>query len=318
MKNLFLIVIGFTSIILQSKAQNSFTDSRDGNVYNYVTIGTQIWMAENLKYLPDVVGPNTFSNTIPYYYVYGYNGTDVVEAKASANYSTYGVLYNWSAAMSGAASSDLNPSGVQGICPDGWHLPSDFEWLYLAFYLVGDSVAGGKLKEAGTLHWDSPNTNATNETGFTALPGGFCDNVGSFYDIRRNSIWWSSTEFNSTRAIYRNILYSYADLFKYNVNKDRGHSVRCVKNGNNSIDNIDNKTEIFVYPNPANEFITIYTPFFKDAQLSIFDMNGNSLYSTYLNDSSNELNISFLKNGIYLIRINDNNQWVQTKFVVSK
>ncbi len=102
-------------------------DSRDSQIYQYITIGAQVWMTENLAYLPSVFAPATGSNSTAYYYVYGYNGTDVAAAKATSNYTTYGVLYNWPAAMNGSASSTSNPSGVQGICPSGWHLPSDAE-----------------------------------------------------------------------------------------------------------------------------------------------------------------------------------------------
>src|SRR5690554_404167 len=146
---------------------STIKDARDNQTYRIVTIGSQTWMAENLKYLPSVVGPWTGSQTTPHYYVYGYNGTDVNVAKATDNYATYGVLYNWTAAMDGEASSTTNPSGVQGVCPAGWHLPSDAEWTELTDYLTSD--AGGKLKETGTTHWNSPNSRATNETGFTAL-----------------------------------------------------------------------------------------------------------------------------------------------------
>ena len=106
---------------------STIKDARDNQTYRIVTIGSQTWMAENLKYLPSVVGPGPGSKKTPHYYVYGYNGTNVTDAKATANYNTYGVLYNWPAAMNGAASSTTNPSGVQGVCPDGWHLPSDAE-----------------------------------------------------------------------------------------------------------------------------------------------------------------------------------------------
>ncbi|MDA3853143.1 MAG: FISUMP domain-containing protein, partial [Bacteroidales bacterium] len=110
----------------------TFTDSRDNNTYNWVTIGEQVWMAENLAYLPRVHSNALFANADSACYgVYGYDGTDVTAAKDSANYSTYGVLYNWYAAMAGASSSDASPSGVQGVCPTGWHLPSDDEWTIL-------------------------------------------------------------------------------------------------------------------------------------------------------------------------------------------
>src|SRR5574344_601553 len=173
---------------------STIKDARDNQTYRIVTIGSQTWMAENLKYLPSVVGPRTGSKTTPHYYVYGYNGTNVTDAKATANYNTYGVLYNWPAAMNGAASSTTNPSGIQGVCPAGWHLPSDAEWTELTDYLGGASVAGGKLKETGTTHWNSPNTGATNETGFTALPGGCRNSDGAFYSVGDLGYWWCATE----------------------------------------------------------------------------------------------------------------------------
>ena len=204
-----------------------FTDSRDGNQYQTVQIGSQCWMAENLKYLPNVVGPGTGSNDDPYYYVYGYDGTDVNTAKATANYTTYGVLYNWPAAMNGATSSDLNPSGVQGVCPTGWHLPSDAEWTVLTNYL-GDN-AGGKLKEAGFAHWAAPNEGATNETGFTALPGGGRYYDGTFYNIGNYGGWWSSTESGIDDAITRLMGYDDGGVSSDYNYKEVGFSVRCLR-----------------------------------------------------------------------------------------
>ena len=208
---------------------NGFTDPRDNNHYNVVKIGNQIWMAENLKYLPSVVGPGTGSQTTPHYYVYGYNGTSVTDAKATANYNTYGVLYNWPAAMNGAASSTTNPSGVQGVCPDGWHLPSDAEWTELTDYLGGTSVAGGKLKETGTTHWNSPNTGATNETGFTALPGGLRGDDGAFYDIGSYGYWWSATEDIANNAWYRFMSFNFSNVYRIGDPKELGFSVRCLR-----------------------------------------------------------------------------------------
>ena len=208
---------------------NGFTDPRDNNHYNVVKIGNQIWMAENLKYLPSVVGPGTGSQTTPHYYVYGYNGTNVTDAKATANYNIYGVLYNWPAAMNGAASSTTNPSGVQGVCPDGWHLPSDAEWTELTDYLGGTSDAGGKLKETGTTHWNSPNTSATNETGFTALPGGNRYYDGSFDGIGSNGYWWSATEGDAADAWYRFMIFINSNVYRDYYFKELGFSVRCVR-----------------------------------------------------------------------------------------
>ena len=209
----------------------AFTDPRDGNVYKIITIGDQVWMAENLAYLPSVnmVADGSVDAAGSYYYVYGYDGTNVADAKATDNYATYGVLYNWTAAMDGEASSTTNPSGIQGVCPAGWHLPSDAEWTELTDYLGGTSVAGGKLKETGTTHWASPNTGATNETGFTALPGGYRYFSGSFLDFGYSGYWWSATEYDASDAWDRAMLYNYGDVGSYYDNKEVGFSVRCVR-----------------------------------------------------------------------------------------
>lgn len=209
-------------------ARDTFTDTRDSTIYSCVTIGNQVWMAENLKYLPSVTGPVTASNSEPYYYVYGYNGTDVTEAKATENYHIYGVLYNWPAAMAGATGSNKNPSGVQGICPTGWHMPSDEEWSELRNYL-GDDDAGGKLKETGTTHWNDPNEGATNETGFTALPGGVRSSYGAFYEIGSNGVWWTTTESLVNEAYVWTILYFSSTLGCYNTYMELGCSIRCVR-----------------------------------------------------------------------------------------
>ena len=215
----------------EGSSGGTFTDTRDGKVYQTVVIGTQEWMAENLAYLPSVVSPGTGSNTTSYYYVYGYDGASVSAAKSTANYTTYGVLYNWPAAMNSSASSSANPSGVQGVCPTGWHLPSDAEWTELTDYLGGVSVAGGKLKETGTTHWASPNTGATNETGFTALPGGRRLVDGTFFFIGSYGFWWSAIEYDSDDAWYRYMLYNYSNVGRssYNYGKEVGFSVRCVR-----------------------------------------------------------------------------------------
>jgi uncharacterized protein (TIGR02145 family) len=204
----------------------------DSNHYPVVKIGTQTWMAENLAYLPSVNPPTSGSFISPYYYVYGYNGTNVADAKASSNYTTHGVLYNWLAAMNSTSSSTSNPSGVQGVCPTGWHLPSDAEWTELTDYLGGTSVAGDKLKETGTTHWYSPNIGATNETGFTSLPGGYRYDEGAFNDIGLSGFWWSATEYGTNCACLRHMYYGYSSVYRYGYDyswEQDGLSVRCVR-----------------------------------------------------------------------------------------
>src|SRR5690554_3461161 len=216
---------------IEETTSETFIDSRDGNEYNWVQIGDQVWMAENLAYLPSVnmVADGSEDAAGSYYYVYDYDGTNVAEAKATDNYATYGVLYNWTAAMDGEASSTTNPSGIQGVCPAGWHLPSDAEWTELTDYLGGESVAGGKLKETGTTHWASPNTGATNETGFTALPGGGRYYGGTFDYVGIYGYWWSATEYYASGAWLRGMYYHYSNVGRVDYVEEVGFSVRCLR-----------------------------------------------------------------------------------------
>jgi uncharacterized protein (TIGR02145 family) len=220
----------FTTENESDPVKGTFTDHRDGNEYNWVKIGEQIWMSENLAWLPEVNGCGDGSLAEPRYYVYGNSSTDVDESKLLDNYQTYGVLYNWPAAMQGKSSSQTVPSEIQGACPCGWHLPSNDEWNILSDYLGGNSVAGGKMKETGTLHWDTPNAGATNESGFTALPGGYhyynytCG-YASFYGG-----WWSTTEQNETNVLWRHLHAWKVELFPYSQIKGLGLSIRCIKN----------------------------------------------------------------------------------------
>ena len=221
----------------------SLIDQRDGHEYSTVQIGSQCWMDENLAYLPSVNPSNVGSTTTPHFYVYGYQGTNVAAAKATSNYQIYGVLYNWPAVMDGASSSNSVPSGVQGICPAGWHLPSDEEWKILegevdSFYGYPDpewndlqyrgTDAGGNLKETGTTHWIAPNTGATNSSLFTALPGGYRRHNGIFAYLEYNAYFWSSTLYGSY-GCYRNLRGDHANIGRLNFYKSYGYSVRCIK-----------------------------------------------------------------------------------------
>src|SRR5690554_4857483 len=194
----------------------SITDI-DGNTYKTVTIGTQTWMAENLKvtkYNDGIAIPNVTDNTAWRELA---TGALCDYANTPSNSETYGKLYNWHAVNTGK------------LCPTGWHVPSDAEWTVLTDYLGGESVAGGKLKETGTTHWASPNTGATNETGFTALPGGYRYFNGTFYNVGNYGTWWSATEFNAAGAWFRNVGYDYSDVLRYSNDKEVGFSVRCLR-----------------------------------------------------------------------------------------
>jgi len=205
----------------------------DGNIYNIVTIGSQAWMAENLKTthysdgtaLVDGTDAGSIAGnyTTRYWFVYD---------DSLYNKATYGLLYTWAAVMNGSTSSNSNPSGVHGVCPTGWHVPSDAEWTTFTNYLGGEGVAGGKLKETGTSHWLPPNTGATNESGFTALPGGYRYDGGTFDVIGDGGYWWSSTEDGTDYAWDRGVYYDYGYVGRGYDGEGYGFSVRCVRDSN--------------------------------------------------------------------------------------
>jgi uncharacterized protein (TIGR02145 family) len=212
--------------ISKGNYSGSFVDERDNETYRWVTIGNQIWMAENLRYLPSVVGPEIGSEVIPYYYVLHYEGTAVWQAYQSLKYERYGVLYNWPAAINGSSSSVFNPSNVQGVCPADWHLPSDAEWTQLIDYLGGEDIAGKKLKINNISYW-YPMSQA-DEYGFSALPGGSRSSAGEFYDVY-SGYWWSATEGSINGAWSRSVVYDGHEVTRPHASKEMGFSVRCVK-----------------------------------------------------------------------------------------
>ena len=195
---------------------DSITDI-DGNTYKTVTIGTQTWMAENLKvtkYNDGIAIRNITNDLVWREYP---TGALCDYDNNPSNSETYGKLYNWHAVNTGK------------LCPTGWHVPSDAEWKELTDYLGGTTGAGGKLKETGTTHWASPNTGATNETGFTALPGGGRNIYGAFGNIGYYGEWWSATEYDAATARYRSMISVNSGVSSsYNV-KEVGFSVRCVR-----------------------------------------------------------------------------------------
>jgi len=188
----------------------------NGNDYKVVKIGTQLWMAENLKttrYNDGIDIPRDAAWQKDTTGAYAWFNNEEVSFKP-----LYGALYNWFVVNTGK------------ICPSGWHLPSDAEWTQLTDYLGGIDNAGGKLKESGTAHWDSPNTGATNETGFTALPSGCRYWDGTFSNNRACSYFWSATKSNSTEALYRGLYMDTDNIFRGQILKQTGFSVRCLKN----------------------------------------------------------------------------------------
>jgi uncharacterized protein (TIGR02145 family) len=211
----YIIIVAFLPF-----AANSQVKDIDGNVYKIMKIGAQTWMVENLKttrYNDGTAIPNVTSKAIWDGLTKGaycdYNNTP-------ANSHTYGRLYNWYVGAS------TNPKNV---CPTGWHVPTDVKWTILITYLGGGRVAGARLKEKGTIHWAGPNTGATNEVGFSALPGGYRYGNGVFTSIGSDGTWWSSTEYNAKYAWDRHMHCSYSSVGRWGINKSSGFSIRCLK-----------------------------------------------------------------------------------------
>ena len=199
----------------------------DGNEYSIVTIGGQEWMSENLKTtkyndgtsIPRVTVDDDWKDLTTGARSEFDNDTNKSGYFDSTKYSdTYGYFYNWYAVETG------------NLAPDGWHVPTDDECTALTDYLGGTSVAGGKMKEVGTDHWSSPNTGATDESGFTGLPGGSRNGYhGGFGNLIYQGFFWSSTEYSSDNAWYRKMRYDDSEVSRGNLEKDYGFSVRCVR-----------------------------------------------------------------------------------------
>jgi uncharacterized protein (TIGR02145 family) len=210
-------VINVTFSTSNSCGSNTTVTDIDGNVYQTVSIGTQCWMKENLKVSKYRNGdpiPTNLSNTA---WQTATTGAYAIYNNDAGNNTTYGKLYNWYAV-----------ADTRNLCPVGWHVPSDGEWTTLENYLGGRPVAGGKLKSTSTL-WTTPNTGATNESGFSGLPGGNRNGNGTFNGVGGNGNWWSSTESSTTFARFRHLNYYIGNSNLSSYYKLDGFSVRCLR-----------------------------------------------------------------------------------------
>jgi len=248
MKKLITLILGIAFVFGCTSNNNSNTDNGpstnsysqganitdiDGNSYPTIVTNcsNQVWMQKNLnvsKYadgtpIPQVTSPAAWANLTTGAWCY-YNND-------AANSATYGKLYNgYAAAGIYDAASLANLTLRKKLAPMGWHLPTNDEWTTLTTCLGGEPVAGGKMKETGTAHWQSPNQDATNSSGFTGLPGGFRSNNGPFTNIGSNGFWWSSAETNAPYPLFLYLYYYSGNTTGgTNINKALGFSVRCIK-----------------------------------------------------------------------------------------
>ena len=297
---MFLAVnIIFTTVQLHAQ---TVTDT-DGNIYNTVTIGSQVWMKENLKVTHYQTGELLPNITDTAAWRLSETGGRCYFDNDSASYNaTYGALYNWYAV-----------SDKRFIAPVGWHIPTESDWNKLEKYLdyTVDTTAtewlgtdiGGKLKEAGYVHWNTPNIGATNSSGFTALPAGGRSKDGIYGGIFQLGDWWAINTFDSTTAWKRYLYYYTQQIERSMWYKTCGWSVRCIRNqaaGENHWDQINDL--IHISPNPAADHLYINIGDQQDVEMKIYNMTGEMLLQKYLTHADDEIDISCLSKGLYLLR----------------
>jgi uncharacterized protein (TIGR02145 family) len=205
------------AIFNPDKTYGTLTD-QDGNIYKTITIGTQTWMAENLRTttyrngeaIPRINGNSEWAGLSTGAFC-NFNNTENIDTIA-----TFGRLYNW-----------YIIADVRQLAPNGWHIPTDEEWTTLITFLGGEFVAGGKMKEKEAPHWSEPDPNATNESGFTALPAGMREVSTSLYSYNCN--FWSSTQADNASSWDRYLNVGEDGCLRYNPNKSYGFSIRCLK-----------------------------------------------------------------------------------------
>jgi uncharacterized protein (TIGR02145 family) len=207
----------FTGCKKEEKKPDNIVTDIVGNDYLTVMIGSQVWMAENLrttKYNNSEIIPNVINNTL---WSNLSDGAYCTYENSEKYVKPYGRLYNW-----------YSVNDVRNLCPAGWHVPTDADWAELITFLGGDNIAGGKLKETGETHW-SGNISTNNENGFSGLPGGFRDGNGFFGNIGEVGFWWSSTEQDSISAGYKSMASWSESIYSGTYHKKYGSSIRCIK-----------------------------------------------------------------------------------------
>lgn len=221
---LLVVSLGFVSsckndvVSKKLEIEHGTVVDAEGNNYKTVTIGSQTWMAENLKVVKYNNGALISTNTSDTLDISAANAPKYQWAYGNdeANVATYGRLYTW-----------FVVTDSRGICPTGWHVSTDADWKKLTEYIGGNDEAESKLKEEGSAHWSSPN-DATNEAFFTALPGGYRSAL-TFKDMKDFGYWWSTTEYNDLSSYDRVMYFGNSTVFRYTNYKYYGFSVRCVK-----------------------------------------------------------------------------------------
>lgn len=301
MRNFTTLLFCFTFLFSFEPLFSQTVTDIDGNVYNTVVIGTQEWTVENLITtktndgipIPLVTDNTNWVNlTTPGYCLY---------ENLTTNADVYGYLYNWFAV------------NTHKLCPTGWAVPTDAEWNVLIDFLGGTNEAGNKLKEAGTVHW-AMNPGATNESGFTGLPGGQRGAYGVYDLLRGCGTFWSASEVNENFAgIYNLTLYGGLVQYISEV-KGAGKSVRCLKGGVSGINNSqDQSIRFMMYPNPSESHVKIQYESSHEVTIQIFDAVGKKIIEKQFLGTTD---IEILHKGIYFVQLIDDSKIKIEKLII--
>ena len=306
MKKLLTIFFFLTSLISWEQTVSDI----DGNIYNTVTIGTQTWTKENLK-------TTKYSNGVPIQYVAVDTiwGGLTIPAFCTYNNDTayrqeYGNLYNFYAILDS-----------RNVCPTGWHVPSNIEWNLLIAYLGGESIAGGKMKETGFTHWQTPNTGADNSSGLTVIPAGYRYsnngfNHGGFHGLNGNGAIWTSTSSSDSTSIAKYFYPGSASVGLLDIMNSYGISIRCVSDASADINENEKLNGINVFPNPTNYLLTIPI----DGQKNIFITNMQGQIIKTIKTESQAISLADLPTGNYIVSVfsNSNKLLMTNQIIITK
>ncbi len=302
---LSVLMAGFIAMVFLPVLQGQVTDI-DGNEYPTVVIGTQEWMAENLR-------TSRLNDGTPIPHITDNQAWYGADAMAMCWYNNdsaghhwpYGRLYNGYVAE------------LPTICPAGWSLPTTQDWDLMITYLGGSEVAGGKLKDTGFVYWEPPNTGATNSSGFTGIPSGFRSHMDGTFNYKGQRAGWFVRQPGSGLA-FRFVSWSMESSGSGPVHIPMGLSIRCFRQATSAEEPETYSPEINLYPVPAKEHLTVDLGVMPqpETRIRITDMAGRSLLFTTLANQTTTLNIGHLPSGIYMAEVIQENESILRKKIV--
>ena len=299
-------VMSLMGMIVIGAGSQTVTDI-EGNAYNVIAIGTQVWMKENLR--ATRYNDNTAIQNVADSMIWSVLSTAAYcdWGNAPESSAVYGVLYNWYVV-----------DDPKGICPTGWHVPSDEEWSVLADYLGGDSIAGSHLKEKGNEHWVFQNFGADNSSGFTALPSGHRHIFGSFSTLGYFGFWWSSTGADSAKAWDRFVSYNDSAIGRSLVENINGFCIRCLRDlptgagGMSPIENHSSAPRIQQIRGDA----FLLSEELHGCRISVFNYRGQTVHRMKPGYSQKVVNLGNLPKGSYLLDVVHSSGTIRRVFVI--